>query len=94
MQAAGERPCHLTQMLVIELRVIAVEASPPGAHTAAGLPHREKGIENDAIHAIIDPLQQIGVVLGKVIGRVHAQSLARFQAVSGSCSRTRTSLFQ
>jgi hypothetical protein len=32
--------------------------------------------------------------LRKVIGRVHARSLARFAAVSGSCSRKRTSLFQ
>jgi hypothetical protein len=32
--------------------------------------------------------------LRKVIGRVHTQSLARFAAVSGSCSRKRASLFQ
>jgi hypothetical protein len=32
--------------------------------------------------------------LRKIIGRVHARSLARFAAVSGSCSRKRTTLFQ
>jgi hypothetical protein len=31
-------------------------------------------------------MQELGVVLGKVIGRGHARSLARFAAVSGSCS--------
>lgn len=94
MQAAGECACHLAQMLVIQLRVVPVQVSPPAAHAAAGLPHWEKGIEDDAIHAIVDPLQQLGVVLRKVVARIHARSLARFAAVSGSCSRKRTSLFQ
>ena len=84
----------LTQMLVIELRVIPVELSPPAAHAAAGLPQRKKGIQNDAIDAIVDPIQQLGVVLRKVVGRVHARLLAGFAAVSRSCSRKRTSLFQ
>src|SRR5262245_45883656 len=35
VQATGECPCHLTQMLVIKLRVIPVELSPPAAHAAA-----------------------------------------------------------
>jgi hypothetical protein len=66
-------------MLVIELRVIPVELSPPAAHAAAGLSHGEKGIEDDPIHAIVDPLEQLGIVLRQVIGRVHAQSLAGSQ---------------
>jgi len=88
MQAAGECPRHLPQMLVIELRVIPVELSPPTTHPAAGLPKREKRIEDDAVHAIVDPLQQLGVVLREVIGRFHARPLARFAVVSGSCSRS------
>jgi hypothetical protein len=32
--------------------------------------------------------------LGKIIGLVHARPLVRFAAVSHSCSRQRTSLFQ
>jgi hypothetical protein len=39
--------------------------------TPTGLPQREKGIQNDAIDAIVDPIQQLGVVLRKVVGRVH-----------------------
>src|SRR5262247_1622537 len=77
VQAAGECPCHLTQMLVIQLRVVTVQAAPPAAHAAAGLPHGEKGIEDNTIHAIVDPLQQLGVVLRKVIGLCgHARWLA------------------
>src|SRR5262245_12523007 len=34
VQAAGESPCHVAQMLVIQLRVIPVELSPPAAHAA------------------------------------------------------------
>ena len=94
MQAAGECSGHLTQVLVIQVRVVAVQLPPQAAHAAAGLPHREKRIEDDAVHTIVDPLQQLGVVLRKIIGRVHAHSLARFAAVSTSCSRKRTSLFQ
>src|SRR5215475_9850025 len=77
MQAAGECACHLAQMLVIQLRVVPVQVSPPAAHAATGLPHREKGIEDNAIYAIVDTLQQLGVILGKIIGRVHTRSLAR-----------------
>ena len=68
MQAAGECPGHLTQMLVIEVRVIPVQLSPPAAHAAAGLPQREKGTQDNAIDAIVDPIQQHGVILGKVVG--------------------------
>jgi hypothetical protein len=70
----------LAQMLVIQLRVVAVQASPPAAHAAAGLPQTEEGVEDDAIHAIIDPVQQLGVVLREVIGRVHAPLLARIRS--------------
>ena len=56
VQAAGECPGHLTQMLVIELRVIPVQLSPPAANAAAGLPQRGKGIQDDAIDAIVDPI--------------------------------------
>jgi hypothetical protein len=38
---------------------------------ATGLPQWEKGVEDDAIHAIVDPIQQLDVVLRKLIGRVH-----------------------
>src|SRR5262249_14382820 len=79
----------MAQMLVIQLRVVTVQAAPPAAHAAAGLPHGEKGIEDNTIHAIVDPLQQLGVVLRKVIGLCgHARWLARFAAVSTSCSRS------
>src|SRR5215813_6772784 len=93
VQAAGECACHLSEMLVIQLRVVPVKSSPPAAHATAGLPHGVEGIEDDAIHAIVDPLQQLGVVLREVIGRVHARPLARFAAVSHSCSRQRTTSF-
>src|SRR5262249_17643809 len=93
VQAAGECACHLSEMLVIQLRVVPVKSSPPAAHAAAGLPHGVEGIEDDAIHAIVDPLQQLGVVLREVIGRVHARPLARFAAVSHSCARQRTTYF-
>src|ERR1700739_861895 len=87
MQAAGECSGHLTQVLVIQVRVVAVQLPPQAAYAAAGLPHREKCIEDDAVHTIVDPLQQLGVVLRKIIGRVHAHSLNRFAAVSTGCSR-------
>jgi hypothetical protein len=53
MQAAGECPRHFAQMLVIQLRVVAVQVSPPAADAAAGLSHREKGVEDDAINAFV-----------------------------------------
>ena len=90
MQAPGEGPRHLTQMLVIQLRVVAVQVSPPAAHATTSLPHWEESIEDDAIHTIVDPLQQLGVILGKIIGRVHARRSTQITAVSGSCSRKRT----
>jgi hypothetical protein len=42
-------------MLVAQQRVIAVQLSPLASHAAGGLPHREKGIEDYAIDAIVDP---------------------------------------
>src|ERR1700758_5001029 len=38
MQAAGECSGHLTQVLVIQVRVVAVQLPPQAAHAAAGLP--------------------------------------------------------
>src|SRR5262249_53222333 len=92
-QAAGECACHLSEMLLIQLRVVPVKSSPPAAQAAAGLPHGVEGIEDNAIHAILDPLQQIGVVLSEVIGRVHGPPLTKLSAVSHSCSRQRTTSF-
>jgi hypothetical protein len=44
-------------VLVIQVRFVAVQLSPQAANATAGLPHREKGIEDDAVHTIVDPLQ-------------------------------------
>ena len=94
MQAAGKCPRHLPQILVIQLRVVAVQVAPQGAYAATGLPHREESVEDDAIHAIVGPLQQLGVIVIKIIGRVHAPTSTQHTSVCGSCSRQRTSLFQ
>jgi hypothetical protein len=69
---------------VNQLRLVAVQASPPAAHSAAGLPRREEGVEDDAIRAIVDLIQHLGVVLREVIGRVHARLLARSAAVGST----------
>src|SRR5262249_60938888 len=93
VEPARESPTHPTQMLITRWRAAPVQLPPPAAHATASLPQREEGVEDDAIHAIVDPLQQLGVILRQVIGRVHARSLARFAAVSGSCSRSEPPLY-
>src|SRR5262245_21354034 len=73
MPAAGECSSHIAQMLVMQVRV-DYKVSPRTAPAAAGLPHGEESIEHNTIHTIVDPLQQLGVVLGQLIGRLHAWS--------------------
>src|ERR1017187_9567794 len=74
-QASRERSGHVPQLIVIEVRVAAVELPPPRAEPPTGLAHRKVGVEHHAIHAIVGSLQQLRVITGQLIGRIHPPSL-------------------
>src|ERR1035441_10357458 len=74
-QPSRERSGHVPQLAIIEVRVAAVELPPPSAQPPTSLAHRKVGVEHHAIHAIVGSLQQLGVITGQLIGRIHLPSL-------------------
>jgi hypothetical protein len=73
MKAARKGPRHVAQMSIIKRRIVAVQVSPPGAQAASGLPQRKERVQHHTVDAVVGALQQLGVVLGKCVGRGHAQ---------------------
>ncbi len=73
-QAARKGAGHLAQMIVVQMRVVAVQLPPPGAQAAARLAHRKIGVQHDAIHAVVSPCQQLGVVSREVIMGIHPKT--------------------
>ena len=71
MEATRKGASHFSKILVVETQIIAAQQSSPGANSARGLADWKEGVEYDAIDAVVGPLQQIGIVLGKCVGRAH-----------------------
>src|ERR1035441_10982333 len=63
-QPARECSGHVPQLAIIEVRVAAVELTPPCAQPPAGLAHRKVSVEHHAIHAIVASLQQLRIITG------------------------------
>src|ERR1039458_5325959 len=74
-QPSRERSGHVPQLAVVEIRVAAVELPPPRAEPPTGLAHRKVGVEHHPIHAIVGSLQQLGVITGQLISRIHPTNL-------------------
>src|SRR6516225_8954092 len=81
VEATRKGPSHVAQMFVVESEIIAMQPSPPGTKASPGLPEWKKRMEYDAIDAVVGPLQQLGVVLGKRVGRGHATAPCSAQMI-------------
>src|ERR1035441_6791233 len=92
-QASRERSGHVPQLIVIEVRVAAVELPPPRAEPPTGLAHRKVGVEHHAIHAIVGSLQQLRVITGQLIGRIHPPKLNPGPTLFHGCSLPTNHLF-
>src|ERR1035437_1504970 len=91
-QPSRERSGHVPQLIVIEVRFAAVELPPPRAEPPTGLAHRKVGVEHHAIHAIVASLQQLRVITGQLIGRIHLPSLTLLQRSFMAVRSQRTAL--
>src|ERR1035441_9228117 len=69
-QPSRERSGHVPQLIVIKVRVAAVELPPPRAEPPTGLAHRKVGVEHHAIHAIVGSPQQLPLTTGQLLGRI------------------------
>src|ERR1035438_9611397 len=78
-QPSRERSGHVPQLLVIEVRVAAMELPPPRAESPTSLAHRKVSVEHHAIHAIVGSLQQLRIITGQLVGRIHPPSLTRLR---------------
>ena len=58
---AGEPPGHPHQVRVVQLRIVTVQASPPGAEPARVVTQRVVGVEHDPVHAVVAAVEQIAV---------------------------------
>jgi len=58
---AGEPAGHPDQVRVVQLLVIAVQASPPGPEPARLVAQRVVGVEHDPVHAVVAAVEQIAV---------------------------------
>jgi chromate transport protein ChrA len=74
---ATEPPGHPQHVLLVEGRIRAREAPPPVAKSTPRLPERKVAIEHDAIRTVVSALQQVLVVVRKIIILFHAPDHAR-----------------
>jgi hypothetical protein len=58
---AGEPAGHPHQVRVVQLPVVAVQPSPPGAEPARVITQRVVGVEHDPVHAVVAAIEQIAV---------------------------------
>src|ERR1022692_2748951 len=93
-QPSRERSGHVPQLVVIEVHIAAVELPPPRAQPPAGLAHRKVGVEHDTIHAIVASLQQLRVITGQLIARIHPPSLTPLRRSFMAVRSQRTSFSQ
>jgi hypothetical protein len=75
MNPPAEAARHPQQVLLIQGLVGPGQLAPPVAKPAAGLPERVIAGEHDPIWAVVSPLQQLLIVVGKVIVEFHAGSV-------------------
>src|SRR4249919_118700 len=83
MEAARKGPRHFAQMFIVEIRIVAIQTSPPRAHAASRLSQWIESVQHNTVHAVVGPLQQLGVVLRKLIGRDHTKAPHSSSSVSG-----------
>ena len=56
------------QMGVVEGIIITVKHTPPGAESAAAVQQWIISIDDDAIDAIVSSVEQMGIIVGELIG--------------------------
>src|ERR1035438_6640156 len=93
-QPSRERSGHVPQLIVIEVRVAAMELPPPRAESPTSLAHRKVSVEHHTIHAIVGSLQQLGVITGHLISRIHPTNLTPVRRSFMAVRSQRTSFSQ
>ena len=71
MHPTAEAPRHPQQVLLVQGLVGAGQLSPPVPKPASLLPQREVAVEHDPIRAVVSSLQQLLVVVRKIIILIH-----------------------
>ncbi len=67
-QAATESPGHAHEMGVVQVRLGAAGQSPPPLpKPTRGVAQREVGVEDDAVYAVVAPLQEIAVLVAQPV---------------------------
>jgi hypothetical protein len=61
-------------MLLVQRRVGASQAPPPGAEAPTLLAERKVAVQDDAVDAVVLPVEQILMIGGEIIGFVHGQT--------------------
>src|SRR6266699_2487068 len=73
-QATAKTPGHAHQVVVVQVLIGTVELTPPHAKPSPGLAHREVGVEDHPIDAIITTVQKLTVKSAQLVG--HGESSA------------------
>ena len=67
---AGESPGHPHQVRIVQLLIVTMQASPPGAEPARVVTQRVVGVEHDPVHAVVAAVEQIAVALAEPVGHL------------------------
>jgi hypothetical protein len=58
---------HSHQMFIVQIFITPMQVTPPQAKTSRNVPSPKIGIQDDAVRAIVNPIQQFSVILAQVV---------------------------
>ena len=90
---AAEPAGQLPHMLLVESGVRAGQLPPPVTEPPALLPQGEVAVEDDAVHAVVPPVQQIRIVVGELVMGFHAPDGTTSRRWRGAARRPASSFF-
>jgi hypothetical protein len=90
---ATEAARHLPQVLLVERGVRARQLPPPVAEPTTLLPQGEVAVEDDPVHAVILPIQEVRIVVGELVMCFHAPDNTTSRRWCGAARRPASLFF-
>ena len=90
---ATEAARHLPQVLLVERGVRARQLPPPVAEPTPLLPQGEVAVEDDAVHAVVPPVQEIRRVVRELVMCFHAPDGTTSRRWCGAARRPASPFF-
>jgi hypothetical protein len=82
VQPPAETSRQALQMLLVQRRVGASQAPPPGAEAPTLLAERNVAVQDDPVDAVVVPVEQILMIGGEIVGFVHGGRFYQSRDVS------------